>query len=166
MTRQHLKMLKELELQHLRLKHPSVPDHCIPTTAWSDKTANGLTKAVVAFLNYSGHYAERINTMGVYRAEKKQQDQFGKVRTIGSGKWTPGGSTKGSADISSTIQVKIAEHKVGVSVKWEVKIGKDRQSDDQKIYEQRTVAAGGRYYIIRDFEDFYKKYTFFLSEYS
>ena len=165
MTKEHAKLLKDLEFQYLKAKHPTVPEHCIPLSTWSDKTANALTKSVVAFLNYSGHYAERINTMGVYRAAKKVTDQWGKQRTIGQGKYTPGGGTKGSADVSSTIQVKIGDHQVGISVKFEIKIAKDRQSEAQKLYEQRTIAAGGRYYIVRDFADFYEKYTNLLNEY-
>jgi hypothetical protein len=41
--------------------------------------------------------------------------------------WTKGTSTAGSADISATIK--------GRSVKIEVKIGKDRQSEAQKKYQ-------------------------------
>jgi Holliday junction resolvase len=36
----------------------------------------------------------------------------------------------------------------------EVKIGADRQSDDQKLREQEIVKAGGLYYIAKDFDSF------------
>ncbi len=63
---------------------------------WNDNSANALTKSIIAFLQFSGCQAERINTMGVYRK---------KYRTDGvaiGGQWTKGTGTPGSADISAT----------------------------------------------------------------
>ena len=57
-----------------------------------------------------------------------------------------GTSTAGSADISATIK--------GRSVKIEVKIGKDRQSEAQKRYQENIEKAGGTYYIAKNFDDF------------
>jgi len=57
----------------------------------------------------------------VYRDGKKQvTDCIGRVRTIGSGIWTKGTGTNGTADVSSTIR--------GKSVKIEIKWQKDKQS--------------------------------------
>ena len=64
-------------------------------------------------------------------------DTFGNKRTIGSVEWQKGTGTKGSADISATIQ--------GRSVKIEVKI-KDKQSIDQIKYQNDIENAGGHYY--------------------
>ena len=58
--------------------------------------------------------------------------------------------TKGTADISATIK--------SLSVKIEVKIGNDRQSEEQKQYEQSIKNAGGYYFIAKDFESFYNWY--------
>ena len=57
----------------------------------------------------------------------------------------------GTADISATIG--------GRSVKIEVKVGRDRQSEAQRIYQQQVEAAGGIYYIATDFESFVKWYN-------
>jgi hypothetical protein len=69
------------------------------------------------------------------------------------GKWTPGQSTKGTADISATIR--------GRSVKIEIKYGKDRQSDAQKEYQAAIERAGGVYIIVRDFDSFVEWYESF-----
>lgn len=61
--------------------------------------------------------------------------------------YIPGTSRNGTADISATIQ--------GRSVKIEVKIGKDRQSDVQLSYQKEVERAGGIYYIAKDFQSFY-----------
>jgi hypothetical protein len=67
-----------------------------------------------------------------------------------------GTSTNGTADISATIK--------GRSVKIEVKIGKDRQSDAQKQYEQDVIKAGGLYFIARDFDSFIEWYDKIILE--
>jgi len=153
-----LEILKQVALDRNREKYPSFPDAYRVIYKYTDKTANGLTRCIVDFLNFSGHQAERISTSGRYIDNKETYtDVVGFTRTIGSGKWIPGSGTKGSADISSTIQVEIAGRKLGLSVKWEVKM-KDRQSEDQKEYEQDIKKASGQYFIVRNFDDFYQKY--------
>jgi len=62
------------------------------------------------------------------------------------GQWTKGTGTPGSADISATIY--------GRSVKIEVKIGKDRQSEAQKNYQAMIERSGGTYIIAKDFDLF------------
>lgn len=112
-----------------------------------DDTANGLTRCIVDYLRYKGWQAERINTTGIPIDTRKQAtDIMGHNRTIGSLTWRPSGNTKGSADISATIK--------GRSVKIEVKIGKDRQSEAQRQYQAAIEQAGGLYYIARDFTTF------------
>jgi hypothetical protein len=68
--------------------------------------------------------------------------------------WTKGTSTAGSADISATIK--------GRSVKIEVKIGKDRQSEAQKRYQENIEKAGGTYIIAKDFDSFVEWYNQFI----
>ena len=142
--------LKTLKQQSLAFKYPNFPPSAIPIPTYSDKTANGLTKMVIDWLQLNGYQAERINTMGTARVNKGPKDESFN-RNFDTVTWTPSGSTKGSADISSTI--------AGYSVKWEVKIGKDRQSEAQRKYEADIKKAGGYYFIIRDFNQFYKIYT-------
>lgn len=112
-----------------------------------DDTANGLTRCVVAYIKYKGGQAERINTTGIPQDTRRQYtDVLGHTRTIGSVQWRKGGGTVGSADVSATIK--------GRSVKIEIKIGRDRQSEAQKRYQRSVEQAGGVYYIARNFTDF------------
>jgi hypothetical protein len=105
--------------------------------AYDPKKANGLTKMICDWINYNGGQAERISTTGRYIVAQR--------------KWIKGSGTKGSADISATIN--------GKSIKIEVKIGKDRQSDNQKRYQEMIERAGGIYYIAKDFDSFYEWYN-------
>jgi len=146
----HKDKLKALKFESLKLKYPNFPEHAIPVPVYSDKTANGLTTMVIDWLQLNKHQAERVNTMGTARVEKGIKDEVFNRGTPTKITWTPGGGTKGSADIHSTIH--------GYSVKWEVKIAKDRQSDYQKKYENDVKAAGGLYFIIKDFDQFYEIY--------
>ena len=118
---------------------------------YRDDTANGLTRLIIDCIRHDGGQAERINTTGI-PIDKRQEvtDILGHRHMIGSLTWRKGGSTVGSADISATIN--------GRNVKIEVKIGKDRQSEAQRRYQQAIEQAGGIYYIARNFTDFWKWY--------
>lgn len=149
--------LMELYLVHLKHKQDKYPlsweiQHCNYLDKYKGKKpANRLTSMICDFLNYSGHQAERISTTGIYRDQSKiVTDVVGFRRKIGSGFWSRSQSTPGSADISATIN--------GKSVKIEVKI-KDKQSEVQKEYQKSIEKAGGLYYIVHDFEEFYKIYN-------
>jgi hypothetical protein len=150
-----LDRLKHLKQESMLEAYPNVPKYAILAPKYEDKTANGLTKCIIEFLQLSNHQAERINTMGRPIDNRKQvTDVIGRTKTIGSMTWGKSTATKGSADISATIQ--------GRSVKIEVKIGKDRQSQDQKIYQENIEKSGGQYWIAKNFDDFIKKYDDFL----
>jgi hypothetical protein len=148
MKKEYKALLHELKLQRYAITHPNYPQDYIPKTMYKDSTANGLTKAICDFINYNGYQAERINTMGTAREKKTTA---GKVIGV---TWTKGTSTAGSADISATIK--------GRSVKIEVKIGKDRQSDAQKKYQENIEKAGGTYIIAKDFDSFVEWYNQFI----
>jgi len=156
MKKENKQRIQALEWEHLKAKHPLVPEHCLAKTAWSDKTANGLTKMILSFIQMSGYQAERINTMGTYRAAKKYTNMDGVTRTVGKGSWTRSGSTPGSADISATIK--------GRSVKIEVKIGRDSQSQLQKAYQETVENAGGTYIIAKDFDQFIEWYDAYMEK--
>jgi hypothetical protein len=87
---------------------------------------------------------------------KTYTDVIGRTKTIGSTKYIPTTGTKGSADISATI--------AGKSVKIEVKIGKDRQSEHQKVYQDQIENAGGDYFIAKDFDSFYNWFSNFIKQ--
>ena len=151
MNKQNKERLEALKLANDIERHPSFPEAYFVKKKWDDKTANGLTKAITSFIQFNGYQAERINTMGVAR-ENKRTD--GKVIGV---TWTKGTTTAGSADISATIR--------GRSVKIEVKVGKDRQSDAQKRYQESIERAGGVYLIARDFDSFVEWFDEFVKKY-
>ena len=148
-------MLRALELEELKAKSPNMPESYIPLTDWKDNSANSLTKCVIAWITYMGGQAERISSQGQYREGKKIPVGTGSIAYTKQlpGKWTPGQSTKGTADISATIK--------GRSVKIEIKYGRDVQSDVQKQYQASVERAGGVYIIVRDFDSFVEWYEQF-----
>jgi hypothetical protein len=148
MKKEYKALLHELKLKKYAETHPNYPQDYIPKTMYKDSTANGLTRAICDYINYNGYQAERINTMGTAREKKTTA---GKVIGV---TWTKGTSTAGSADISATIK--------GRSVKIEVKIGKDRQSEAQKRYQENIEKAGGIYIIAKDFDSFVDWYENFI----
>jgi hypothetical protein len=97
---------------------------------------NSLTECIIRLITFSGYHAERINIVGIVRKE---------------GGYRASSMQKGTADVSATIK--------GLSVKIEVKFGKDRQSEHQKIYQGQITASGGIYYIAQTYEDFARWYS-------
>lgn len=149
--------LKALHLENSKRKAPNFPDAYRVVPKYSDKTANGLTTCIVDFLNFSGHMASRINNMGTWRADESNAK---------GGFYTPSNQMKGIADITSCINVKITGVEVGISVWWEVKIGKDTQSEAQQTFAERVHASKGHYFVVKSFEDFLKHYDNLLFKYS
>ena len=129
-----IKQLERALLEQKRLKYPNIPDECLAPITHTDKTANGLTKAIIAFIKLRGGQAERITSSGRV------------IQHRGRATYIPGTSTNGTADISATIK--------GRSVKIEVKIGADRQSPAQIAYQKAIEKAGGLYVIAKDFTTF------------
>jgi hypothetical protein len=108
---------------------------------WDDTTANGLTRAIIEFLKYSGGWATRINVVGIERT-----NQYGEKFK------TPSTTEKGTPDIMGVY----SSYFLGI----EVKIGVDRQSDDQKHVERQIKKADGFYIIARNFPDFVKDFNY------
>ena len=152
MNKANNKILTDLYIKDQSTKYPNFPIDKMAVRKYTDKTANGLTKCIIDFLNYSGQQAERISVTGrVLDNRKTFIDTVGRSRTIGSTQYIPSTSTKGSADISATIK--------GRSVKIEVKIGKDRQSKAQKEYQMNVERAGGYYFLAKEFDSFIEFYN-------
>ena len=152
MTHSAISKLVELKKQHYRTEYPNMPEHTLPTPKYSDKTANGLTKCVIDFITLSGGMAERISNTGRYvDGRVKYTDVLGHTREFGSGKWIKGSGTLGTADISAVVK--------GKTIKIEIKIGKDRQSEHQKKYQEMIERAGGEYWIVCNFEEFYNRFN-------
>ncbi len=137
--------LRELEqLKHrAKCSNTTLPKSYVPMTKYSDKSANGLTTAIVDFIRLTGGYADRINNTGIMR----------------NGKWTRSGTRKGIADIMASKPIEVGGRLIGVQVAIEVKIGKDRQSDAQKKIEAEVIKSGGFYIIAKTWEQFYNEWN-------
>lgn len=149
MDKKNKQRFEQLYLNYTLEKYPSFKsrEEHLPPPKLKESGANDLTRLVIDFLTYNGCQAERISSQGQYRDGKKTvTDCIGRKRTIGSGIWTRGTSTKGTADISATIK--------GRSVKIEIKWGADRQSDAQREYQASIEKAMGIYIIVKTFDDF------------
>lgn len=100
--------------------------------------ANQLTSDIIKYLSHLGCATARINTMGVYDQAK--------------GKFRKSGSTLGVEDVNCTMPVKISGIRVGVTIAIEIKIGKDRQSQEQKTRQEQLEKAGGHYMIAKTWD--------------
>jgi len=109
-------------------------------------SANGLTKFIVNYINWSGGNATRISSAGRYIEEKNSLGQ----KIIGSGKFIPSATKRGTADITATIN--------GRSVKIEIKVGNDKPSEWQLKEQERERKAGGIYEFISKPEQFFLFY--------
>ncbi len=151
-----LKQLSDLDLEAQHKARPNFPKEYLVRTKFVDTTANGLTEAVVTFLNLSGHRADRISSSGRYIDDSKiVTDVTGAQRVLGKGKWIKGQTRKGYSDINSTI--------FGFSVQIEIKM-KDKVSKEQIAFAEAERKAGGQYWVVRSFEEFIKNYTQFVEE--
>ena len=149
--RASVKNLIELDWQQRCAKTRMRHDY-VPRTKFSDTTANGLEKCIVAWCTLHGWLCERVKNQGRYvDTSTTVTDVMGYTKRIGSGKYIPSTGRNGTADCRAVIK--------GRSVSFEVKIGKDRQSDAQKKYQEDVERSGGLYYIIKDFDEFIEVYN-------
>jgi len=133
--------LKQLEALHFKAKLAKYPGNpAVIKPSYRDDSANGLTRAIIAWLKLNGYFAARINTMGTYNAKL--------------GKYIRSGSTKGIADIQSVVN--------GLHISVEVKIGNDKMRPDQLKVKSEIEKAGGIFIIVSSFDNFLeqiKKHT-------
>ncbi|RAU81974.1 VRR-NUC domain-containing protein [Pontibacter arcticus] len=128
-----LDIIRNLSLERKRERFPNVPAYGIVAPNYSDKDANGLTKCIIDYFRLNGGYAVRINTQGQYNEKL--------------GKWTKSTTKRGTADVHACLN--------GIHYSIEVKIGRDTLSEYQTETQEQVRAAGGRYYVAKDFQDFY-----------
>lgn len=144
--------LKALKLAYIKKSAPGFyaasGGDTMKIPPYSDKTANGLTKCIIDWLTFSGHYANRINVQGQARVKKQPKYNIlsGQIEYNAKIEYTRSTTRKGTADIDAIIN--------GIPVKIEIKIGADRQSVDQKEEQKRVEAAGGIYLVASDMAGF------------
>lgn len=109
---------------------------------------NQLTREIIRFLQLKGHQAERISVEGRVIAKTRRVNDYlmGGTRIATTYKRVRSSMQRGTADISATI--------MGKSVKIEIKVGRDRQSEHQRRYQDQIERAGGVYVIIKDMDQF------------
>lgn len=131
-------------------QYPNVPPHAVPKKAFTDKTANGLTNAILEYFKLKGVKAWRQRSEGRYLPGAEITNVLGQRITTRKGKFIPLGKAGGkfSADITGVWP----PH--GKRMEIEVKIGKDRQSEGQKNFQKEIENAGGIYFIVRTWDDF------------
>lgn len=142
-----LEILQSMDRTYKKLRYPNTPAHAMPDHKFSDSTANGLTKCVLHFLKLKGHMAWRQSSEGRYRPGQQITDVLGHVRQM-KGQWLPGQNV-GASDIAAILS--------GRFTAIEVKI-KDKQSEQQRRYQQEVEDSGGIYVICRSFTEFYQWY--------
>jgi hypothetical protein len=126
-----LKELTRMASEAKKRKYPNMPHHAIVPPKYSDSDANGLTRCILDFFHINDYYAVRINTQGQYRE--------------GLG-WTKSSTKRGTADIHAIVE--------GEHISVEVKIGRDRLSEEQEETQRLIELAGGTYIVARDFQSF------------
>ena len=105
------------------------------------ESANAITANVIRCINMQPKcVAYRINNVGIWD-EKKQIHRRANTQ-------------KGIFDISATIK--------GRSAWFEIKAGYDKPSQDQLIFQQEVIRAGGIAEFIRSTEEFQKLFTVIL----
>jgi hypothetical protein len=134
-----LPALRQLELLADAVKarkHPNLPEHARVKSKYTDATANDLTRCLVDFFELQEHFATRLASTGTYREDLKC--------------YVPSQQVKGMPDVLACVAP------FGRLVAVEVKIGRDRLSNDQKATIAVLRASGALVYVATDFQGFYE----------
>ena len=124
-----------------------------PPTFPDIRKANKLQIAICNFVKWNGYRATRISTTGRL-IETGETQPSGTRLTVK--KYIPGQTRRGTADVSATIK--------GRSVMLEVKVGRDKPSEDQLREQALERAAGGIYEFIHDMDEFLIVYNSIVNQ--
>ena len=124
-----------MDLAAKKQRYSNVPPHALPKLKVTSD-ANGLTQAIISWLNLNGHFATRVSSSGRYLPQL--------------GKFIPSTTKRGCADIHCVLN--------GRHVSIEVKVGRDKMSEAQHEMKAMIEKAGGLYFVATDFEQFMKWY--------
>lgn len=128
---------------------------------YTDTNTNGLTRCVIAWDTFKGHYTVRSGNQGQARIQKipiggTQLSLDGKgAKTYSKVHYTKNPDGKGKADLQSNMW--------GLFVSKEIKCEatKDRMRDGQSEHRDRVELSGGIYIIIPSMEWYYNWYIEF-----
>ena len=120
--------------------------YCLPKMPKVTET-NGLTTAIMNYVEWTGGLPERYNVEGRTIKQKDTVTASGGI-LVGKSVRIKSSATKGSADIHITYN--------GYAIKVEVKneATKDRMRADQKEYAVKARKAGGIYFVATNIEMF------------
>lgn len=139
--------LREFSTLYNNTKYSHIPEHCRPNRQFKEGSANELTKSILFWFEFHGIKAWRESSEGRYLAPKTVKNVIGKTVTLGKGTYIPRSKgAKGLGDVSAVIK--------GLFTSWEVKFGKDRQSEVQKETQNDIEKSGGKYFIVRNWDSF------------
>lgn len=145
-----IKDLEKLAFENLKTKYPSVP--FLPKPKYKASTKNGLTKCVIDYIRLTGGIAEKVNSNGYMKDNRKSvTDILGRTRSIGSTKWIPGINKNAIGDIHCIIN--------GKSIRIEIKCAatKDSTESEEQILNQKKIeTAGSSLVTVTSFSDFLK----------
>ncbi len=127
-----VKELERLANIQAREQHPNIDPRFLAPRTYRDDKANCLTSCVVKYIELMGGWASRVNTTGIYDAKLKR--------------YRTSTQKRGIADVIATYR--------GLSLQIEIKIGRDRMSDDQMKVQSQVEKAGGRFFVAHDFTEF------------
>lgn len=131
-----LKELERLAYQKKREQHPTMPEHAIPKTKYTDQTTNGLTLAVVDCFKLHGLFATRIDSKGTWNQGLKR--------------FIPSTQKKGLPDVFAQAP---GLPPIWVEVKCEAT--GDRLKPHQAEVIEQLRKSGAIVNIAGNFEDFY-----------
>ena len=117
-----------------RIKHPNLPDYARIKPKYEWTTTNGITYAIIEYIDLRGGWATRISTEGRF------------IESLG--KRVQSSVKKGTPDIMG---VYLGRH-LGI----EVKNGSDKMSDKQIQVQLDMVRAGSLYCIAKSFDHFHE----------
>lgn len=159
-----LQHLSDLKLTQLKERYPNEWQRWEWQAKFKDNKERDLEKCIIEYGKLVGYQCERIKVKP-NRVDNRitYVDSVGFVKQIGRVTWTKSSMQAGSADLSLTIPKKIGEQIIGISVKCEIKIGKDTIKPAQIIYRDQIKAAGGEFWLVKSFQDFYDKYVQFVN---
>lgn len=127
--------------------------------------SNGLRRAIINFMVWSGHHLEATNTMG--RPIDKRvtvTDVLGRQRMIGSIEWQKGSGQVGSSDAKGHLNIKGRDFAIPLYI--EIKVKKDTQSDEQIGYENIINNTGGIYIVAKTIQGFFEWYFLFIKQHT
>jgi len=150
--------LKRLHLDHIKNTSPGFfaasGGYDMKIKPYTDTNTNGLTRCVIDFLTYKGHYAIRTNRQGQARIERipiggTQQNTSGKgVKYHGKVSYTKNPEAKAFTDIQASIGG------LYVAIEIKCKATKDRMNDSQEVNKMHVEKSGALWLVVTHFELF------------